>query len=130
MKKSFLTTLCIGLSLALLSGCRTNSRSAALKTIYKDYFKIGAAVNKTTRNNDVVSEFSSLTAENDMKWEAVHPTLDIYDYSEADTYIEIAKKHNMGVRGHALVWHQALPNYVFKDSNGNDRSKEDYECSS
>ena len=125
MKKSLLTILTIGLALGLLTGCGSKSSSATLKSIYKDYFKIGAAVNQTTRNNKVVSEFSSLTAENDMKWEAVHPTLEGYDYSEADAYIEIAKKNKMGVRGHALVWHQALPNYVFKDAEGNDRTKEE-----
>ncbi len=126
MKHKLLTFLALALPISLAScGGKSSGSSAKLKDVYKEYFKIGAAVNQTTREFNLVDEFSSITAENDMKWEAVHPSLDSYTWAEADTYINIAKKKGIGVRGHALVWHQAIPSYVFESAPGVARSKEE-----
>lgn len=94
----------------------------SLKEIYQDYFSIGAAINDTTMTSDLISEFNSFTAENAMKWMNIHPTLEDYTYLDADAYIETAKELGAKVRGHALVWHDALPYYVF---NNDGNSSED-----
>ncbi|MCR4562556.1 MAG: endo-1,4-beta-xylanase [Bacilli bacterium] len=86
-----------------------------LRDVYADYFSVGAALNPQNRNSTLLKHFSSLTCENAMKWSSVHPADNTYTFEEADEYIKIAKANNIKVRGHALVWHEAIPETVFKE---------------
>ncbi|MET8277980.1 endo-1,4-beta-xylanase [Micromonospora sp. NPDC005174] len=82
--------------------------------------KIGTAVNATALNDAddpryrqlAASEFSSVTAENAMKWESLEPTRGTYDWTAADQLIEFAKRNRQSVRGHVLVWHNQLPAWL------------------
>ena len=72
-------------------------------------FPIGAAVdmdrlNGKTYNNVVSREFSSVTAESSMKFGAVHPSKDVFNFKKADAIVAFAKKNNMRVHGHTLIW--------------------------
>ena len=58
------------------------------------------------------SEFSQLQAENEMKFGIIHPEQTTYDFSGADALVSFAQAHNMMVRGHTLVWHQQVPDWV------------------
>ena len=49
---------------------------------------------------------------NDLKWEALRHDRAGFDFSGADEQITFAKTHGKTVRGHALVWHDALPDWV------------------
>ena len=51
-------------------------------------------------------EFSSVTAENAMKWYAIQPTRGTFDFSGADAVLDFAEANDMMVRGHTLVWAQ------------------------
>ena len=81
---------------------------------------IGTAVNATALNDAsdpryrqlVTSEFSSVTAENAMKWESLEPTRGTYDWAAADQLVEFAKRNRQSVRGHVLVWHNQLPAWL------------------
>ena len=79
---------------------------------------IGAAVAINALRNEPVyrevlaREFSSLTAENAMKFMFVHPERDRYDFTDADTLVTFAEDNNMKVRGHTLVWHIQLPQWL------------------
>ncbi|MGW5349700.1 endo-1,4-beta-xylanase [Streptomyces sp. NPDC004031] len=68
----------------------------------------------------VGSEFSSVTPENVMKWEAVEPSRGSYDYSRADALVAYAEAHGQLVRGHALVWYQQLPSWLSHGDFGAD----------
>lgn len=124
MKNKLFSLLVIAL---LSTSCSASTRRSdmLLKDVYKDYFSIGAAFNDgsipvpmddedAVVDDGLYNHFNSLTCENDMKWEKLHPSEYIYDYEKADKYVEFAKTHNMGVRGHALVWYRALPGYMNK----------------
>ncbi|MGC4879294.1 endo-1,4-beta-xylanase [Micromonospora sp. DT43] len=82
--------------------------------------KIGTAVNATALNDTgdpqyrrlAASEFSSVTAENAMKWESLEPTRGTYDWTAADQLVEFAKRNRQAVRGHVLVWHSQLPAWL------------------
>ncbi|MFG1650106.1 endo-1,4-beta-xylanase [Micromonospora sp. NPDC049275] len=82
--------------------------------------KIGTAVNATALNDAsdpqyrrlAASEFSSVTAENAMKWESLEPTRGTYDWAAADQLVEFAKRNRQAVRGHVLVWHSQLPAWL------------------
>ncbi len=64
------------------------------------------------------SEFSQLQAENEMKFVRIHPRPDTdpnpYDFTGGDALVAFARSHNMAVRGHTLVWHNQLPDWVAK----------------
>ncbi|KOX02738.1 endo-1,4-beta-xylanase [Micromonospora profundi] len=81
---------------------------------------IGTAVNATALNDAsdpqyrrlAATEFSSVTAENAMKWESLEPTRGTYDWAAADQLIEFAKRNRQSVRGHVLVWHNQVPAWL------------------
>lgn len=101
--------------ISLCAGCSSGA-SPLLKNIYKNYFTIGAAFNEGSLRNELVSHFNSLTSENEMKWISLHPSEDVYTFEKADVYIKFAKDHKLGVRGHTLVWHEAVDEEIFKET--------------
>lgn len=60
----------------------------------------------------VGTEFSSITPENQLKWEYVHPGPDTYEFDAADDVVEFAEEHGMVVRGHTLLWHSQNPDWL------------------
>ena len=118
--------------LMLVLACKEKStESILLKDAYKDYFYIGAAVNTAQymemdqRALPILeSQFNSITPENDMKWEKIHPEADRFDFEGPDKYVAFGEKNDMFIIGHTLVWHSQTPNWVFEDDNGNPLSRE------
>lgn len=54
-------------------------------------------------------EFSLITPENVMKIGILRPTPDQYDFTAADELVDFAKRNQMQVRGHVLVFDRDLP---------------------
>jgi endo-1,4-beta-xylanase len=57
-------------------------------------------------------QFSVLTPENDMKWQVVEPTQGQFDWTGADNLVNFARAHGQLVRGHTLMWHNQLPDWL------------------
>jgi endo-1,4-beta-xylanase len=102
-----------------------SSTSPSLKTVFKDHFLVGAALNETqfTGQNDaqvalIKSQFNTITPENVLKWEAVHPDADKFNFAPSDHYVEFGEKNGMFIIGHTLVWHGQTPKWVFEDNHG------------
>jgi endo-1,4-beta-xylanase len=57
-------------------------------------------------------EYSSVTPENEMKWQVIHPERDRYDFTAADRIVDHARANRMLVRGHTLVWHRQNPAWL------------------
>lgn len=98
-----------------------------LKELLGESFRIGAAVNPMTlRTTDelIAKHFNSLTAENHMKFEEVHPQPEQYTFEKADIIADYAKANGMKMRGHTLVWHNQTTKWVFEDENGDTVSRE------
>ena len=115
-------------SMILSTGCAT--AQPALKTAFKDHFLIGVAVNEaqfTGRNTAQVElitrQFNSITPENVIKWEHIHPRPGKYDFEPADRYVAFGEKHGMFIVGHTLVWHSQTPQWVFNE-NGKPAARE------
>jgi endo-1,4-beta-xylanase len=107
----------------------------ALKDAFKDHFPIGAAVNRSMMTGsagfrrsaeqnaaDVAllkQQFNQITAENDTKWQLIHPRegADGYDFAPTDALVSFGLSNNMQVVGHTLVWHSQTPNWVFAGTN-------------
>ena len=102
---------------------KTDKKSAdkkrSLKSAFKNYFLIGAALNSPQieeKDADaailVPQQFNSITSENIMKCEVIHPQWDKYNFDLADKYITYGKKNKMFIVGHTLIWHSQLSSFV------------------
>ncbi|MCA2219183.1 endo-1,4-beta-xylanase [Jidongwangia harbinensis] len=58
------------------------------------------------------SQFSGITPENEMKWDATEAAPGAFTFDAADVIVDHARERGMAVRGHTLVWHSQLPAYV------------------
>lgn len=101
----------------------------------KDYadFPIGMAVQagRMTALYDqrLSGEFTSLTAEYEMKMNIMYPSSDSFNFEQADAIVEYAEANDMQVHGHALIWHNATPSWVTNFSGTNqefEQMVEDY----
>lgn len=97
----------------------------ALKEVFKHDFLVGAALNERQCSGEdeqgaalAKAQFNTITAENAMKWEKVHPEPNLYSFAAPDRYVEFAEKNGMVLIGHTLVWHNQTPRWVFEDSTG------------
>ena len=125
--KVFLT-LMVFLAAVLL--VRAQERPS-LKDAFKDSFVVGAAINRAqiyeedTRGAAIVkAQFNAITPENTLKWEAVHPKPDTYDFEAPDRYVAFGEKYHMYIVGHTLIWHNQTPGWVFQDEKGNPVSRD------
>ncbi len=84
--------------------------------------KLGAAADPTRilDNKEIAYaatlgwEFSQIEAENVMKFDAIHPGQSTYNFGPSDTIVNFAAAVGQVVRGHTLVWHNQIPNWVTK----------------
>jgi endo-1,4-beta-xylanase len=60
----------------------------------------------------VEAQFSTVTPENEMKWYAVEPKRGEFSFGAADDIVTRAREAKQKVRGHTLVWHAQLPDWV------------------
>ena len=103
--------------------------SIGMKDAYKDYFKIGVAVNR--RNVSVPDqmqliqkEFNSVTAENTMKPISVHPKEGVWNWGGADSVANYCRRNNIPLRGHCLCWHSQFTDWMLYDKKGRMVKKE------
>jgi endo-1,4-beta-xylanase len=108
-----------------------NAVPPALKDAFQGDFFIGAALSLdqiSGREPDamavVARHFNSITPENILKWEEVHPQPGQYNFEAADRYVAFGEKHQMHIIGHCLVWWHQTPDWVFQDAAGKPASRE------
>jgi endo-1,4-beta-xylanase len=58
------------------------------------------------------SQFSVVTPGNGMKWQIVEPAQGTYDWSQADQLVAFAQANGQLIRGHTLLWHNQLPDWL------------------
>lgn len=88
--------------------------------IYAKWFAVGVAIpsaelSKAERQL-VVNNFVTVTPENCMKPEPLHPAEDRFDFVKADALVAMARANGLTVNAHTLVWHQQCPNWFFEDA--------------
>ncbi|MWB93151.1 1,4-beta-xylanase [Flavobacterium sp. GA093] len=65
------------------------------------------------------NEFSSISAEYEMKMDPISTASGVYNWAAADKIVAYGNANGINVHGHALVWHNAVPNWL-KDFSGTD----------
>ena len=109
----------------------TSCAQPTLKEAFQKDFLIGAALNPSQfcESNAmeatlVKQQFNTITPENVLKWERVHPEPGRYDFTLADRYVGFGEANGMIIIGHTLVWHSQTPDWVFKNAQGGPVSRE------
>jgi endo-1,4-beta-xylanase len=123
------------LLLAIASTAQAADAPVTLKHAFKDHFPIGTAVNRSMvmggagfrrgaeQNAADIAllkrHFNQIVAENDTKWQMIHPRegAEGYDFGPTDALVNFGLSNKMEVAGHTLVWHSQTPNWVFTGTN-------------
>lgn len=115
--------------LVLSCGSLKNVPPTTLKGALDGKFYIGTALNTPQiSGNDTASirtiktHFNSITAENIMKSEVIHPKENEFNFNLSDKFVEFGERNNMKIIGHTLIWHSQLSRWFCVDENGNDVS--------
>lgn len=102
-----------------------------LKDAYRGWFRIGVALNaeqfeeRDLRGDPIVeTQFNSISPENALKWQSVHPSPGAYNFAPSDHYVAFGEKYKMFIVGHCLVWHNQVPRWVFEDAQGKPLTRE------
>ena len=119
-------------------GCAgTPAKPTTLKDAYKDYFKIGVAINRLVATGStnvqadnarrtpellekdialVKKHFNAIVNENDLKPILIHPNpgKDGFVFEYGDAYVKFGEDNKMYVTGHTLLWHSQVPNWFFE----------------
>jgi endo-1,4-beta-xylanase len=123
----FIAILVVVFAAAVNFGANVNAIEApALKDVFQKDFLIGAALNQSQFTESdargvriITSQFNSITPENVLKWEWVHPQSGAYKFEAPDAYVSFGEKYHMFIVGHTLIWHNQTPRWVFQDEKGN-----------
>ena len=128
----------------LLSGCSVEKvvlpaqkevTDKTLKDVFKEHgMKIGTCVSsyvidKKDTSDLILEQFNSVTMENAMKPDYIlnqdkckaEGKLVVEYNSEALSILKWAKKNNLSMRGHTLIWYSQTPEWIFREgfeSNG------------
>ena len=121
------------LAVAALTACTTHAADEGaaankpagetLRQAAKGHFLVGCALMTDQLDNPafaklVAEQFSSVTPENEMKPDFVHPEPGVFTFEKADKIVDFAEAHDMKVIGHCLLWHQQTAKWMFEDESG------------
>ncbi|MDX1639205.1 MAG: endo-1,4-beta-xylanase [Balneolaceae bacterium] len=103
----------------------------SLADSYESEFLIGVALGRSEAAGEVpratpliTRHFNSITPENLLKWERVHPEPGRYNVGPSDQYVEFGESNGMVIVGHTLVWHNQVPEWVFRSEDGGEINRE------
>lgn len=102
----------------------------ALKTVFKDDFRIGVAANPNEIREDgkpgpqLSHHFNAITPCNVMKWSVFNPAPGQYETKAADELVDFGSRHGILVVGHVLFWHEQTPDWVFQGDDGKQVTRE------
>jgi len=91
-----------------------------LKDLAANYdLTVGAAVTpaelKVPELAEVLArDFSTMTAGNEMKFYVIKKDKDVYNFAPADQLMQFATAKKIAMRGHTLVWHSYMPEWLEK----------------
>lgn len=123
MKKTILFFINFILPISFCFADDSNSIGVIAKS---EGINFGFAVNYNSLKNDrkyqdiIKKQATIIVPTNELKWSNIHPQKNIYDFSKSDYIIDFAVKNNIKVRGHTILWHARIPNYITDITNPNE----------
>ena len=70
----------------------------------------------------IARDFNMAVCENEMKFAYVQPSQGQFDFYHGDRLVNFATKNNMRVRGHTLVWHKQVAEWLSSDGTKNNKN--------
>ncbi|MEV8021437.1 endo-1,4-beta-xylanase [Streptomyces sp. NPDC086554] len=110
--------LCLAAAPATHAASPHRHRAATLDDLARQHGRyFGSAVDNPeladTAYSDLLgSEFGQTTPGNGMKWDATEPRRGVFDFTAGDEIVNYAHAKGLKVRGHTLLWHSQLPNWL------------------
>lgn len=119
------------LFLSSFLGNKEKVNKSSLKNAFNGKFYVGVALNAMQINQDdslgikvLKQHFNSIVAENCMKSSIIQPEEGVFDFGEADKFVELGKANKMFIVGHTLIWHSQTPLWFFVGKDGKEVSRE------
>ena len=84
--------------------------------------KINIDDENDSKTRQLIDQFNMVVCENEMKFDTTEPNQGEFNYYNGDRLVAFAQKHNMRVRGHALVWYSQVAQWLSKDGKKNDKN--------
>ena len=101
------------------------AQAVSLKDLVPKDWLIGAAVNQnqsdgrdTVAVDLITRQFNTISPENLLKFQSLHPEPDRFTFDAADRYVAFGRERGMAVLGHTLVWHSQTPRWVWDGPDG------------
>lgn len=123
--KIFIGIIIAIFSIFLFGGSSTDSEPVTLKDALKGKFHIGTAVNTkqiweidTVDVNIIKQHFDAIVPENCMKSMYLQPSEEIFNFEDADKFVEFGEQNGLWITGHCLIWHSQLPRWFCVDEKG------------
>jgi endo-1,4-beta-xylanase len=93
-------------------------------------FPVGAAVNSWNlpeggSHHELLRHFNAFVYENEMKQDATEPSRGRFNLDAEKKLIAYRKKTGAKLRGHTLVWHNQVPDWMFTGSGENGKAEKD-----
>ncbi|AQR61303.1 glycosyl hydrolase [Brevundimonas sp. LM2] len=67
--------------------------------------RLGGSLQDPAYQALLIADCGGLVAENEMKWAALRPDAERFDFDRMDQIAAFATEHDMALRGHTLLWH-------------------------
>jgi GH35 family endo-1,4-beta-xylanase len=86
----------------------------------------GTAINQWAMADDpdylaiLVEDFGGITPENATKWGPLQTGENSWDFTTADGIVALAQAHDLRVKGHALLWHSQVPDWIDESLTADD----------
>ena len=119
-------------AMLLMAACSSFSEQTSLKEAYSDSFMIGCAVNPlhtsgrlAQANKLLFKHFNAISPENCLKAEVVQPRPGVWDFRQADEFVQFGEDHDMWMLGHTLVWHNQTPAFYWENKDGSPKTREE-----
>jgi len=113
------------------AGVALGGEKMTLKDAFDGKFYVGAALGRGLFKEPgqptlelVARQFNTVTPESCMKWEPFNPEPGQFNYEAADEFVAFGKKHDMYVVGHVFFWNNQTPDWVYKDADGKQLTRE------
>ncbi len=84
----------------------------------ENFFSTMYALPNRTYTKKITYNFNGLVAGNELKFDAVHPQPNVFDFTNGDILCDFSEQFGMTPRGHCLLWHTQLPGWLGAGSDG------------
>jgi endo-1,4-beta-xylanase len=109
--------------LAALLASTLAAAEPSLHGLFRDRFAIGMALSAADIRDPAAVALAArhigiATAENALKMAPVQPREGVFAFADGDAFVDLCRERGWRAVGHALVWHQQAPEWIFRGPDG------------